>query len=179
MKFSRCIDERVKKIALDFIWNCPSSIQKGKQWYPVSKRKCSFRKRGIKESLLRTILSQIKKQLPSKEFYVKIKSGESVEEKVINMEKTSVLSDSRHEYIVLCNHSSMSETEAVFYYIRNAFAHGAFSVEDTNEKGWLYYLESEKEGTLKAKMLLKESTLIEYSHLMKLTPNEIKSFRKR
>lgn len=179
MRYSRNIDDDVMKIAFDFILLCPSSIQKGSQYFPVSKRGSSFRSRGIYDSLLRTMLSQIKKNLPFRDCYAKIGAKASVIDKLKSMEKTSSLNDPNHEYIVICEHSSMTETEAVFYYIRNAFAHGSFSVEDIKGNGRHYYLESDKENTPKARMCLKESTLLKYRDFISMTPKEIEALQRK
>lgn len=179
MRYNRNMDEKTQKIILHFILDCPSSIKDRKQYLPVSKRACSFRERGIKDSLLRTLLSQVKNLLPSKECYAKIESGHSVEEEQERMEKENTLADPRHEYIILRDHSSMTETEAVFYYIRNAFAHGAFIVEDIHGMERLYSLESEKTGKLNAKMLLKESTLLKLFELSQMTPEKLKQLQRK
>lgn len=179
MKYTRNIDDSVKIIALDFILYCPASVKKGNQIFPVSRRGCSFKERGIQKTLLQTMLSQVKKELPSRKCYLKIKAGESLVEKIHSMGKTDVLSDLNHEYIVLCEHSSMSETEAVFYYIRNAFAHGSFSVEDVDGSNRRYLLECDKDDIPKARMLLKESTLKRYRDLIRITPKELAALQKK
>ena len=71
----------------------------------------------------------------------------------------------------------MSDPEAFYYYIRNAFAHGSFEVIPTNN-GNVYLLESSKDGAVKAQMRLKETSLIEYIRLANLTATEIKALQR-
>jgi len=179
MKYSRTVDEKTKLLLIEFILNCPSSIKKNKNYYPVSARNCSFKERGIKDALLRTLLAQIKKELPNRKCYVKVKPGESIENAIQQMNKESNLTDGEHEYIVLTEHHAMSETESVYYYIRNAFAHGSFNVGLSKDNDHMYSLESKKENVLKSQMLLKEATLETYITLMKKTPDKIKEHQRK
>ena len=48
----------------------------------------------------------------------------------------------------------MSDAEVVFYYIRNAFAHGDIEVIGGGDR--IYKLESKKKNDIKAQMILKE-----------------------
>ena len=179
MRYRRNIDDSIRRVALDFILQCPSSIKKGTRILPVSKCASTFKSRGIQGSLLRTLLSQLKKALPTQNCYVKTKAGFSIIEESKFMENIDSLSDPNHEYIVISEHSSMSETESVFYYIRNAFAHGSFSVEDLNGNNRHYYLECDNGNIPKARMLLKESTLLKYRDLIFVTSSELKSLQKK
>jgi len=179
MKYSRTVDDKTRSLLIEFILNCPSSIKKGNKCYPVSARKCSFKQRGIHDSLLRTILAQIKKELPNRKCYVKVRSGESVENAIKQINNECNLSDTEHEYIILTEHHAMSEAESVYYYIRNAFAHGSFNVGISKDNSRIYSLESRKENVIKSRMLLKETTLEAYITLMKKSPDNIKEYQRK
>lgn len=174
-------DSTLKNIIFQYVVSCPSSIRKkeggGYVYSSVSQKKnCSFRKRGITHSLLTTLLSQIKKSLVTNEAYHKLEPNDSVENKIEEIIKNTTLSDEHFDLVIFKKHSNMSDTEAIFYYIRNAFAHGSFGIKTINNNR-IYYLES-KRDTIKALMRLKESTLKKYIKLMKKSPAEIKKLQK-
>ena len=132
IRYNTIIDNATKEIALEFILECPASIKNGNQYFPVSARNCSFRERGISKSLLRTILSQVKNTLPNRERYIKLNATDDVQTALKTLENNNSLSDPVVEYIVLKGNATMTESESVFYYIRNAFAHGSFRYDIHN-----------------------------------------------
>jgi len=71
----------------------------------------------------------------------------------------------------------MSDAEAIYYYIRNAFAHGSFEVAEQAGRR-IYLIESSKDGIIKARMRLREETLLHYIELANMTPAEIKALQK-
>ena len=75
--------------------------------------------------------------------------------------------------IVFTKRSDMNITASIFYYIRNAFAHGSFSVSDR-----IYYFESSKKGKVLAQIRLHEQTLVKWIELFNSKPDEIKSHKK-
>lgn len=58
-----------------------------------------------------------------------IDSFESVEATVSSIMSMAALRDPYYEMIVFQKRTDMTETEALYYHIRNAFAHGAFEPE--------------------------------------------------
>ena len=180
-----------QEIVCGFVFNCPSSTEhrerigvneEGKVRYkrtykPVSARSVSFRKRGINKDLFLTILAQIRRPLNNIKTYALIKASESVESTVNAIINTTSLGDPYFEIIVFQKRNDMTDTEALYYYIRNAFAHGSFEVIPTN-KGHVYLLESSKDESVKAQMRLKETSLKEYLRLANLTAAEIKALQK-
>lgn len=147
-------DKKFFSLVDAFVFNCPAATvvskkkTKTKVFDNVSVRDCSFRTRGITGTLLNTITAQIKKTVKPG-FYHKIEKGETVE--------TAFNSDSSDEKIVFKENTQMSDAEVVFYYIRNAFAHGDIEVIPGAER--IYKLESKKKNDVKALMILKEETL--------------------
>ncbi len=178
-------------IVCGLVFNCPSSTERkvktgvneeGRAQYkstykPVSVREVSFRRRGISGSLFVTILAQIRRPLIATKTYALIRSSESVENTVNSITSTTSLSDPFYELIVFQKRNDMSDTEALYYYLRNAFAHGSFEIIPTNG-GNVYLLESSKDGSVKAQMRLKESSLREYIRLANLTVAEIRALQR-
>ena len=154
-----------------FVFNCPSAIvvskkkEKIKRFNPVSARECSFREREITGTLLITLTAQIKKQI---DFYQKAEKNQRIEE----------LFDSNfnNEKIVFKENAQMSDAEVIFYYIRNAFAHGSFEyIPEQN----MYKLESKKGDNLKARMLLSEATLTKLAELSSIDKKSIEKLQKK
>lgn len=71
----------------------------------------------------------------------------------------------------------MSDAEAVFYYIRNAFAHGSFEVVSGSDP--IYKLESKKNGVVKAQLLLKQTTLIKLADLSERSRTDIEKLQRK
>ena len=181
-----------QEIVCGLVFNCPSSNEfrerigvneRGNPKYryiykPVSAREVSFRNRGIDNRLFETILAQIRRPLNNKKTYALIDKTESVELTVHTINSSVPLKDPYYEMIVFQKRSDMSNAEALYYYLRNAFAHGSFEVVPT-DNGNVYLLESSKDGNVKAQMRLKESSLIEYIRLANLTAGEIRRLQRR
>lgn len=178
------------RIISGFVFECPSSIKKtvNKGKWPngkiiketfydsVSARRCSFKNRGITGNLLTTILTQIRKPIERNLAYAALRPEDSVENTVKSIIRNSDLGDVNYDLMVYKKRGDMPDTEAIFYYIRNALAHGAFEVV-RNQSDTFYLLESKKNEDLKAQMRLKESSLLNYISLANLTPNEIKELQ--
>lgn len=160
------------------VFESPVSIKKGSKkentvhYDPVSTRKCSFRERGIVNGYLNSILSKIRTPLAKNNAYHVLAGEQKVAEKVRDIEKTSHLGDKNFEFIVMRKRYDMSDTEAVYYYIRNAFAHGSFGTETIDDRR-IYYLESKKGDEIKAQIRLQEKTLKSYCELAHKTKNSI------
>lgn len=182
-----------QEIVYGLVFNCPSSNEfkekngvneRGEPQYkikhkPVSAReRVSFRSRGIDNRLFETILAQIRRPLNNTKTYALIGKSESVELTVNTIQKSVSLGDPYYEMIVFQRRTDMSNAEALYYYLRNAFAHGSFEIVPTNI-GNVYLLESSKDGVVKAQMRLKENSLIEYIRLANLTAGEIRGLQRR
>ena len=173
-----------------FVFNCPSSIKHevkdktkpGKEketvYQDVSARMCSFRRRGIDSNLLTTLLTQIRRPLVAQKTYSILKFDEDVEKAVSSIIATVSLADPCYDLIVYQRRSDMSDVEAIFYYIRNAFAHGSFEVKAGNGKPY-YLLQSDKNNKVKAQMRLKESTLMHLLEILKLNASDIRSKQRK
>ena len=180
-----------QRIVSGLVFCCPSSVvhrirmksDSGKRRYerrfePVSNRGCSFRKRDITGSLLTTLLAEIRRPLQAKGGYSKLSSGcgRTVQEEFSALDQSPGHSDGSFDLMVYRERSDMSDVEAIYYYIRNAFAHGSFNV--VLEPKPIYYLEASRKGTITSRMRLREQTLLRVLDLGELSPNEIKALRK-
>ena len=174
-------DKDFYDIVSAFVFNCPSAKKLGSDskknvhYESISVRtENGFKSRGINRDLLTTILVQIKKSL---DFYRALKkSSENVEDITKEILRNNDFKDPN--FIVFLKQGNMSDTETVYYYIRNAFAHGSFEVVDKgNER--IYKFENKYRGEIKAQMCLKETTLKWYRELAQMTPAKIKGLRKK
>lgn len=185
-------DDTLNYFLMEYVLKCPCSIENreknglgpnGKTRYkrsysPVSAQNCSFKQRNITGHLLSTLLSQIRRPMLTMGTYAKIKTSESVEDTVRGLLRDASVGDPECDLVVFHERSDMPETEALFYYIRNSFAHGSFEARQT-PGGRVFYLESARNGTIKARMRLKESTLERLASLKNLSADEIISLRKQ
>lgn len=157
-----------------FVFRCPAATVVSKKkvnpkaFENVSVRECSFRSRGITGTLLITITAQIKKTVKPG-YYHRIEKGETVE--------AVFDADTSDEKIVFKENSQMSDAEAVYYYIRNAFAHGDIEVLPGMER--VYKLESKKKNDVKAQMVLKEGTLKKLAMLSSNNKTQIEKMQKK
>ena len=76
--------------------------------------------------------------------------------------------------LIQCGITEKPENKAfhgftIFYYIRNALAHGSFMVN-----GDIYSFESSKDGTTKAAIRLREETLLKWIKDVSLSPEKLK-----
>ena len=170
-----------QNIIYDLLFLCPVCIRSTKkraktEFKPVSVQKCDFHSRHIAGNLLTTILADIRRPIAKIGGYASIDSKGDVVGTVNSIICSSTNSDSDFEILVYKKRSNMSESEAIFYYIRNAFAHGSF--EYVSEKQ-LYKLESKKDTDVKAQMRLKESTLLRYCQLARMDVKEITKLQRR
>lgn len=173
-------DSTFYAIINDLVFHCPSSHRKKKDgkstYYPVSNRNNSFRERKIEKTLLATLLSCIKALFDDNSFRIIKKNAICVSELVNDIQRSS--KDAYKELFVCMENTNMSDAETVFYYIRNAFAHGSFEV--VCEKGKrIYILESKKEEMIKARMRLTEETLLEICKLSKLKASDLRKKQKK
>lgn len=174
-------------IIKELVFECPSSEQKktkngtypnGKRKYKieykkVSKRGQDFKSRGVVGNYLNTILAQIRRPLAKKGNFAVLESSGDVKAEFDRITNSSSLSDETFDVIVFKKHSNMTQTEAIYYYIRNAFAHGSFSVV-----GDVYFLESGKGADVKARIRLKESSIKDLIKLKNMEPSEIRKLQK-
>ena len=140
-------DANFQQIINFYVFNCPCETEKGsvgkgtKTYTKVSKRATTLRAKGWTKGFLNTLFATMKKTVSGHLEYHTFAEGTDVEIEANKVEMNSSFSDSHFEMLIMAERSDMNKTSSVFYYIRNAFAHGSFSVvSDNNRK--IYYLES-------------------------------------
>jgi len=185
-------DESFSKLIKYFVIECPVCREKkikdvktadGKTKYivtknPISARNSTFRSRNVSGNLLTTLMAQIRRPLAAKSSYALLKNKELVENKVNEIIAHSNQRDENFELVVFQNRTDMSDVEAFYYYIRNAFAHGSFEIL-LSRSGRIYKLESSKDGEIKAQMRLKESSLMKYVDYSKYDVKTIKTLQNK
>ena len=130
---------------------CPVVFKNGQR---VAHRGFDFKAKGWNSNLIKTFLCEIKKNCGHPLYYKCCKSNESVEDVMPQ-------ADTNLEAIVYKENCNLYKTQSIFYAIRNAFAHSSFSVVN-NGSYKIYYLESSKDGIIKAQIRLKETTLLHW-----------------
>ena len=173
-------DGNFQKIIEFYLFNCPCETEKGseskgtKSYTRVSKRGVTLRSQGWTGGFLNTLLASMKHTSSGHLEYHTYNSKTDITTEVKNLEATCSLSDPHFEMVVLSERSDMSKTSSIFYYVRNAFAHGSFSVVDVNGER-VYYLESAKDDKVKARLRLRETTLLKWIQDFKFSPSVLKS----
>lgn len=163
-----------------YLFNCPVEIEKGKQcngtleYIQVSSRAVSLRGKGWKGSALNSLLANMKHTTSKQLTYKLCHTNENIENEVKNIEKHTVLSDKQFEMIAIKKRNDMSVTGSIFYYIRNAFAHGSFSIDNG-----IYYFESSKNKEVSAQIRVREQTLLYWMDLFNSSANSIKLSNKK
>ena len=172
-----------QKIINFYLFECPCEIEQGseskgnKRYTAVSKRGTTFRQKGWTGGNLNTLLSAMKKTDNGLLKYHVFSVGEDISAKTDTIEKESSLSDQHFEMVVMAERSDMNKTSSVFYYIRNALAHGSFcQVLSSRQK--IYYFESTRKGKIYARIRLKETTLLKWIDYFNSSPQELKSSKK-
>lgn len=172
-------NQNLQDILTFFLFNCPCEIERGslsngtKKYEKVSARAETLRQMGWVKGHVQTLLAAMKRTASGSLVFEHLKTTVSIANVVANIEKNVAFADEHYEMIVICERSDMNLTSAIFYYIRNALAHGSFSIIDTT-----YYFESAKEGVVKARIRLREATLLEWIKLVSLSPQKLRNAMK-
>lgn len=176
--------QNFQKIIDFFLFNCPSEIEKGnkkkgtKTYEKVSRRATTLRAQGWTGGSLNTLLASMKHTASGHLEYRVFDTSRDIHYEVKMIENSVSLTDSNFEMIVISERTDMKKTSSIFYYIRNAFAHGSFSVIMDNGRT-IYYLESAKNSTIKARLRLREETLMKWIKDFALSPEKLKTTLKQ
>lgn len=73
--------------------------------------------------------------------------------------------DCSFEFAVHCKRSDLNKTEALFYLIRNALAHGGFRISTDGPEHYLV-LENRADGELKGRAVIKMDALLKWAKLL-------------
>lgn len=171
-------DPSFQKIIDFYLFNCPCEIESkskdnSQKYNKVSKRAESLREQGWIEGKLNTLLAAMKHTKSGHLEYHIVNTSTSIENEVKRIEKESTLSDEYFEMIVITERSDMNKTGSIFYYIRNALAHGSFSYIDIDGKK-IYYFECSKDNTVKAQIRLREESLLKWIKDFRMSPKKLR-----
>ena len=143
--------------AIDFfVLHCPASNRsyvkdgtwpdgkkkRNKIYKDVSARDCSFHRNGITGNLLSTILAEIRRPIAKQGLFQIIKTDADVAMTTSALLNGRTGNDQWPDLIVIHTRSDMPDSESIYYYIRNAFAHGSFEIVRDNKKQPVYRFES-------------------------------------
>ncbi len=175
------------KIISFYLFNCPvqtftyekidKTKKKGKDnrrkvFKKVSQTNDTFESRNWVKGNLITLQNAMKGNIP----FIFVESTDNVEEKHRNLEASSSNSDKNYEYVIFKKSGELSQTVSIFYHIRNAIAHGSFSVVRNNDTP-IYYFQSQKDGDIKSRIRLKENTLLQWIDFFNSNVSEIKEMK--
>lgn len=143
-----------------YLFHCPVD-KKGKEI--VSARGKTFRERNITDKKLRALLAEMKKDI---EHYELADEHCKVEERVFIAENSKKYNNTEFQMIIFYENKDLGKTKTIFYAIRNAFAHGSFSVKPSKGEK-IYYFENRYQKIIKAQFRIKETTLLKWIDLIK------------
>lgn len=173
-----------QKIINFYLFECPCEIEQGsigkgnKRYTAVSKRGTTFRQKGWTGGKLNTLFAAMKKTDNGPLNYHVFSVGEDISTKTYNIERECSLSDQHFEMVVMAERSDMNRTSSVFYYIRNALAHGSFcQVLSSTQK--IYYFESTRNDKVYARIRLKETTLLKWIEYFNSSQQKLKNNKKK
>lgn len=148
------------KIIDFYLFQCPVYRKSTKQ--QVSVRGKTFESRKIADKKLRSLLIELKKSV---EYYECVDKNERIEDKIKTIENSGRYVDKNFQMVVFHEDTDLGKTKTIFYVVRNALAHGAFSVTNI-KKEKVYYFENSRNKTVKAQIRIKESTLLYWIDLV-------------
>lgn len=134
----------------------------------VSVRGKTFAERGIEGQNLRTLRSAMRRSSDGK-----IYDKTFTDENDILQNSIDPIGQPKREICLTLKNENISQVDAIFYAIRNSLAHGSFCIDE--EK--YYYFETRNKGKLKARIRLKESTLLEWINLCEMNITQIKTYK--
>ncbi|WP_019680634.1 hypothetical protein [Ruminococcus flavefaciens] len=146
-------DSNFRKIECFYLYNCPVIMKNSDR---VAQRGIDFISKGWDTNSLRRLVDEMKKNNSNPIFYHSCKPNEKVDE---IMKQSEMDNNNDFEAVILFPHSELSMAQTIFYYIRNGFAHGSFSVTGRGENR-MYFFESKKSKKIKGQIRIKETTLL-------------------
>ncbi len=170
-------NKNFQKILKFYLFECHSEHtfdnKKGKKrekYKPVSLRGKSLREMGWESSNATSLISNMKTTASRNLYYDYKESVEEFKENLKRIECDPQIADTNFDMIVFLNRNDMNKANAILYYIRNAFAHGSFTIDNG-----IYYFESSKNNNIKALIRLREQTLLNWIELINSKPEALKS----
>lgn len=158
-------DPALQRILKHYVFLCPVEMVSQKA-YHTSK---TFPQMGWGGTILTSLIAALKRNTYSgKLAYVFIEDGRNVENEFKKLKKSNI---NDREIVVYKKSGNYLQTKSLFYAIRNAFAHGDFSIEKDENGDKLYTLRNFHAKEVKAYLCLYEKTLLMWLWLLDL-PSE-------
>lgn len=159
VKLSGQSNANLQKIVQFYLWETPAPN--------TSVKGTPFRSMGIRGSQYKTLQAELRKTsgFPAADGHdwkkATIKTVESELESINRLNSY----DCSFEFAVHTVKSGLGKTEALFYFSRNAFAHGGFRIA-TYDRERYFVLENRQGDQLKGRAILRESTLLGWAALI-------------
>lgn len=149
----------LQKIVQFYLWETPAPN--------TSEKGVPFALMGIQKSRYKTLQAEMRKYsgFPAADGHDWKKATiKSIKEDLKSFNRLDEY-DCSFEFAVHTVKSGLGKTEALFYFIRNAFAHGGFRI--STYKGERYFaLENRKDGSIRGRAVIRESTLLGWIKLI-------------
>lgn len=154
------IDEKMEKIIQFYLFNTPVE--------GISARGRTFKEFGWNKKQLTPLLKKEIDFLSSNWIITTVKEIKT------KLKTLGQLENVKFEEIAIHINNKHSNIDSFFYAVRCAIAHGSFSVRK-HEKQVFYILENKHKGEIKARIVIKESTLLD---IIKIISNPKKYSKK-
>lgn len=170
VKLSGQSNANLQKIVQFYLWETPAPN--------TSVKGTPFSSMGIRGSQYKTLQAELRKTsgFPAADGHDwKRATLKTVESELESINRLNSF-DCSFEFAVHTVKSGLGKTEALFYFIRNAFAHGGFRIA-TYDRQRYFVLENRQDNLLKGRAILKESTLLGWAALIKDLRNGKKNLK--
>lgn len=160
-KISLTKSENLQKLVQFYVWETP--VKK------TSVRGVSFNELGWNKGSYNTLHARMRKSsgFPN-EKWISTSAGK-IKESLRELNRLDSFDDS-YEFAIHTVKNGLNKTEALFYLIRNSFAHGGFKT--SKSKGAVYYVFENRQGEqLKGRAVIREATLLDWISIVKKGPN--------
>lgn len=153
--------EEFCEILLFYVYKCPVQQKDG---HKVTPRAKTFEECGVIDVKLTRLLHLMKQKIKHKECFICCKNEKEI---LLNERKLTQHYDLENhvEFVLYVENKELKKTRSVFYAIRNALAHGTFSVVESKNDEKHYYIQTENRTGIKSRMCLNEKTLLKWIDL--------------
>ena len=155
-------DVNLQKLVQFYVWETPVP--------DTSVRGVSFSELGWRKGSFNTLHARMRKSsgFPNDKWIST--SAKQMKDRLRELNRLDSFDDS-YEFAIHVVKEGLNKTEALFYFIRNSFAHGGFKTSKC--KGSIYYvLENRLDGQLKGRAVIREKTLLDWIPIVRKGPHD-------
>ena len=159
-KISLTKDVNLQKLVQFYVWETPVPA--------TSARGVSFNELGWNKGNFNTLLARMRKSsgFPNEKWIST--SAKKMEENLRELKRLGSFDDS-YEFAVHTVKKGLNKTEALFYLIRNSFAHEGFKT--SKFKGITYYVFENRQGDqMKGRAVIRETSLLDWISIVRKGP---------